>query len=163
MTANHTEKLSNLKETQSYAEKFLESLSSKNEEATVVGLYGDLGAGKTTFAQGLARALGVFDTIVSPTFVIMKIYEIPSNIKLLTSLPAQTGNFKHLIHIDAYRLEKSAEMLHLGWKEIISNPENLVVVEWPERIEDIMPPHIKIMLRHVSENEREVEVINLKF
>jgi len=162
MTAHHTETLSNLKETQSYAEKFLQTLSPKKDTATVVGLYGELGAGKTTFAQGLARALGVFDTIVSPTFVIMKVYEIRDmrqeiregdvESNHISYLKPHISAFKHLIHIDAYRLEKSEEILHLGWKDIIENKENLIVVEWPERIEDIMPEHVQIKLAHVSEN-----------
>ncbi len=155
----NTQTLHSLEETKKFAEDFITNLSSVGDRATVVGLYGDLGAGKTSFTQGVAAALGVSDNVVSPTFVIMKVYELSESESHLTSnLYSLTSSFSHLIHIDAYRLEKSEEMLHLGWSEIISNKENLVLVEWPERIIDIMPPHIKIELKHVSDNEREVAI-----
>lgn len=138
--------LHSLTETQDFAREFVQKLSPQASGATVLGLYGDLGAGKTSFTQGLAQALGVSDTVVSPTFVIEKIYTL------------ENQKFSHLIHIDAYRIEKVEEMLHLGWKEIIANKENLIIVEWPELIDSIMPPHITIRLTHVSENEREVSI-----
>ncbi len=153
MSENLKKTLHSLEETKAFAQEFVESLAPWTHAATVVGLYGNLGAGKTSFTQGVAAALGILDTINSPTFVIEKIYEIPSNVELLTS------NFHHLIHIDAYRLEKSEEMLRLGWAEIISNPLNLILVEWPERIVDIMPEHIQVKFEHVTENERTAEII----
>ncbi len=157
MTENVKKTLHNLEETKAFAQEFVEGLAPWTHAATVIGLYGNLGAGKTSFTQGIALALGISDTVNSPTFVIEKIYEIPSNFQPLNS------NFHHLIHIDVYRLEKAEEMLRLGWQEIISNPLNLIIVEWPERISDIMPEHIKVNFTHVSEDEREVEVVNLKF
>ena len=140
-------------ETKEFAKRFINGLKPEKNRATIVGLYGELGAGKTNFTQAVAEVLGVKDTVASPTFVIMKIYELP-----LSHLELSTSHFTHLIHIDAYRLEKSSELLHLGWQEIISNPENLVLIEWPERVEDIMPEHIKINFHHKGENEREVEI-----
>lgn len=138
--------LHSLTETQDFAREFVQKLSPQENGATVLGLYGDLGAGKTSFTQGIAQALGVSDAVVSPTFVIEKIYTL------------ENKKFSHLIHIDAYRIEKVEEMLHLGWKEIISNKENIIIVEWPELIDSIMPPHITIKLTHVSENKREVSI-----
>lgn len=138
--------LHSLTETQDFAREFVQKLSPQENGATVLGLYGDLGAGKTSFTQGIAQALGVSDAVVSPTFVIEKIYTL------------ENKKFSHLIHIDAYRIEKVEEMLHLGWKEIISNKKNLIIVEWPELIDSIMPPHITIRLTHVSENKREVSI-----
>lgn len=143
---NESKTLHSLTETQNFAKEFVKNLAPQEDKATVLGLYGDLGAGKTSFTQGLAQALGVSDTVVSPTFVIEKIYTL-SNQK-----------FSHLIHIDAYRIEKSDEMVHLGWEEIIANPQNLIVVEWPELIADIMPTHIQVKLTHVSENERQISI-----
>lgn len=139
----------NLEETQKIAADFAKKLLnlSGQEKATVVGLYGELGSGKTSFTQGVARALGVCENVVSPTFVIEKIYEL-SNQK-----------FQHLIHIDAYRLEKSSELLHLGWQEIIADPKNLILIEWPERVSDIMPEHIHINFRHIENEQREIEII----
>ena len=132
----------NLEETEKIANDFLSRLSPNSNKAIVVGLYGELGVGKTTFAQGLANAMGVKDNVTSPTFVLEKIYELINQ------------KFAHLIHIDAYRLEKSQELLHLGWQEIISDHRNLVLIEWPEKVADIMPDHIKIKFSHVSENSK---------
>lgn len=152
---NERKILHSLEETRVCAKEFVKNISPKEDEATVVGLYGNLGAGKTSFTQGVAHALGISDTVASPTFVIMKIYEIPAQIELPASY------FKHLIHIDAYRLEKSEEMLRLGWREILSDQKNLILVEWPEQITDIMPPHIHVKLEARSPEEREVEIISL--
>jgi tRNA threonylcarbamoyladenosine biosynthesis protein TsaE len=82
-----------LEETQKLAAEWVRSLGASSDEALVVGLYGNLGAGKTSFTQAVARELGVIDIVNSPTFVIEKIYE--------TKHP----DFKRLVHIDAYRLE----------------------------------------------------------
>lgn len=136
----------NLEETQKIAGDFVKDLSPKENTATVVGLYGDLGAGKTSFTQGVAKAFGITENIVSPTFIIMKFYPILMN------------GFDNLIHIDAYRLDKSEELLRLNWQEIISNPKNLVLIEWPEKVSDIMPEHIKINFSHISEEGREIEI-----
>ena len=116
------------------------------DTATVVALSGDLGAGKTTLTQEIARELGVRDNVISPTFVIMKQYEI------------KNGKHKQLIHIDAYRLNSHKELVTLGWEELISNPKNLILIEWPEKVEEIIPKHTKkIKLSHRSEYEREIE------
>jgi tRNA threonylcarbamoyladenosine biosynthesis protein TsaE len=137
----------NLEETQKIAEKFVSKLAPKSGGATIVGLYGNLGAGKTAFTQCIARALGVEEKVSSPTFVIEKIYELTSQ------------KFSHLIHIDAYRMDSSNELLHLGWKEILSNPQNLILIEWPERVIEIMPEHIKISLSSlVEEGSRNIEI-----
>ena len=137
----------NLDESQKIANDFVSKLSPNSDKALVVGLYGNLGSGKATFTQGVARVLGVEETVTSPTFVIEKIYELINQ------------KFTHLIHIDAYRLEKPAELLHLGWKEIISDPKNLMLIEWPERVADIMPEHIRINISHGVENSREIEIL----
>jgi tRNA threonylcarbamoyl adenosine modification protein YjeE len=94
----------------------------------------------------LAKAFDIEETIQSPTFVIEKIYE-------LTNQP-----FQHLIHIDAYRIEKAEEMINLGWQEITADPKNLIGIEWPERIVGIMPEHIKINFEHISETERKIKI-----
>lgn len=139
----------NLEETGKIAKDFAESLSVYSSGATVVGLYGNLGAGKTTFTQSIAKAFGVTDTVNSPTFVIEKIYDL------------ENQKFEKLIHIDAYRLEKSEELLHLGWREIISDSKNIILIEWPEKVLDIMPEHIKITLKTLeNENSREIEILD---
>ncbi|MBI2086764.1 MAG: tRNA (adenosine(37)-N6)-threonylcarbamoyltransferase complex ATPase subunit type 1 TsaE [Candidatus Zambryskibacteria bacterium] len=105
--------------------------------ATVIALQGELGSGKTTFAQAFGKILGVTENMHSPTFIIMKIYNV------------DWRGFKKLIHIDAYRIEKEEELLHLGWKEIVKDPENLVLIEWPERVEGLIPKDAKrILFKH---------------
>ncbi len=116
--------------------------------ATVVALQGDLGSGKTTFAQQLGLLLGVRETIASPTYVIEKIYKIPGN-----------PSYKHFIHIDAYRLESDQEMLKLGWQEIVFDPHNIIVIEWPERISRLLPQdYIDVKFEFVDENTRRIEM-----
>lgn len=133
-------------ETAKIAKDFGSKIEPKNYRAYVVGLYGDLGAGKTTFMKYLAEHFGVSETIQSPTFVIEKIYEL-------------TGQkFTHLIHIDAYRIEKETEMVDLGWNEVVSDNKNIICVEWPEKMPTIMPPHTKIFFEHISENERKIDI-----
>lgn len=113
-------------------------LSSK--KALVLGLEGDLGGGKTTFLQGLAKGLGIREKILSPTFVIMRKFPISNGARqsgrVAGGLEPQFLNF---YHIDCYRIEKSKEILDLGFKEIISNPKNIVAIEWADRIQKILP------------------------
>ncbi len=97
-----------------------------SEEALVVGLSGHLGAGKTAFIKILAKLLGISETVTSPTFVLMKIYEIPSDLKTIP--------WKRLVHIDAYRLEKPEELAALDFENLVSDPRNLIMVEWPENV-----------------------------
>ncbi len=121
--------LRSLRETQAEAEKAVRDLAERpsREHATVLALYGDLGSGKTAFTKGIARALGVENGVTSPTFVIEKIYALAH--------PA----FDRLIHIDAYRLERPEELRALGWDDIVSDPRNLIVVEWADRVEPLIP------------------------
>lgn len=121
-----------LEETQKIAADWLESISKSrkdSKEATVAGLSGHLGAGKTAFVKAIARELGVTETVTSPTFVIMKIYEIKKQ-----GLPLLTIPWKRMIHIDAYRLERGEEMEALGFAELAADPANLIFIEWPENI-----------------------------
>jgi len=148
-------------ETQKFVQEFLEGLKPKssNLKATVLLLEGDLGSGKTTFTQFLAKELGVKNHLTSPTFVLIKKYEIP----LLGISPcvalAKRGDFKKLIHIDAYRLNKGEELLALGWEELISEPTNLIVVEWPERVADLWTgKEQKISFKFIDENAREIKI-----
>ena len=111
---------------------------SRGDRAAVVTFSGDLGAGKTTLIQALAQKLGVTQDLQSPTFVIYKIYHTPSR------LP-----FKHIIHGDMYRLESSDEIRDLGWDQLVLDPENILFIEWPEKIADIVPPWAtRITLAH---------------
>jgi len=124
----------------------LKIIKNKKATATVVALSGDLGSGKTNLTQEIASLLGIKENIISPTFVIMKKYKILNN------------EFKNLIHIDAYRMEKSIELLNLNWKELISDKNNLIFIEWPEKVADIIPKTaIEVFLYHVDEETREIK------
>lgn len=105
----------------------LKRLFQQTDGATVLGLSGDLGAGKTTFTQSLAQHLGVTETVVSPTFVIAKFY------------PTTHPDWDTLVHMDAYRIDDVEELAPLGWNSLLATPRTLVVVEWPERIKEQLP------------------------
>lgn len=119
--------------------------------ATFVALQGDLGAGKTTLTQAMARVLGITENVISPTYVIIKKYPLP----LVTD---HSSLFTNLIHIDAYRIEDPDELTRLGWQELISDPRNLIILEWPERVEKLIPANaIKVFIEH-SGKERSIDI-----
>jgi len=138
----------NLEETKKFAADligYLKSGAESREGATLVCLSGDLGAGKTTLTQFVAGHLDIEENITSPTFVIEKIYKLKSPI------------FKHLIHIDAYRLKSGEELKNLGWDEIIKDRQNLIFLEWPENVKEILPENaFKVKLETVDEKTREI-------
>lgn len=128
----------------------IESHAGESNSAVVVTMSGDLGAGKTTLASELAKLFSVKEDVVSPTYVIMKKY------------PVSWKGIENFYHIDAYRIENDDEILILGWEEIVSNPANLVFVEWPEKIHKHVPKnHIEIKLSHKSEEEREITLTKI--
>ncbi|MFA5997159.1 MAG: tRNA (adenosine(37)-N6)-threonylcarbamoyltransferase complex ATPase subunit type 1 TsaE [Candidatus Paceibacterota bacterium] len=143
----------NLEELQAIAGAFLKGLSKMppRATATVVGLSGDLGAGKTAFTKCVAGVLGITDVVTSPTFILEKIYNIPEG-----SVVGE--RFSKLVHIDAYRLEEGKEMAALGWEALLADSKNLVFLEWPEQVRSALPSDmIKISFEFVSENVRRVE------
>ncbi|MEK7575699.1 MAG: tRNA (adenosine(37)-N6)-threonylcarbamoyltransferase complex ATPase subunit type 1 TsaE [Patescibacteria group bacterium] len=119
----------------------------KNKKATIIGLIGELGSGKTTFVQGFAKALGIKKRVISPTFIIEKIYAL------------RVSRFSHLIHIDAYRISKPKEIINLRWKELIKNPKNIIIIEWADKIKKILPKkYIQINFRHKDKNKRWIKI-----
>ncbi len=134
-------------ETQEVATEFV----SKLESGAVICLYGDLAAGKTTFTQGIGVSLGI-DRIVSPTFIIMREYPV-------TSHPV----IKRLYHLDLYRLNSSEDIRSFDLDEIWQDPQNLMVIEWPEKIADILPrPRYDINFVSTGEDQREISINHLK-
>ena len=99
--------------------------------ALVLALSGHLGTGKTTFVQGFMRGAGIRKKITSPSFTIVKNYKIKRH-----------KDYKKIYHIDCYRLKKVRELLDLGLREILSNPQNIVLVEWPEIIKKYRSPKL---------------------
>ena len=121
--------------------------------ALVLALTGDLGSGKTIFAQAFAEALGVKEKVKSPTFIIFR------KSKIIPLLAGQNSKFRYFYHFDVYRINSEKEILNLGWEEIISNPKNIVLVEWADKIENILPKNsIKINFKHLKGDKREMEI-----
>ncbi|HEX7651764.1 MAG TPA: tRNA (adenosine(37)-N6)-threonylcarbamoyltransferase complex ATPase subunit type 1 TsaE [Candidatus Paceibacterota bacterium] len=126
------------------AGEFVRGLRPCTDEATLVTLSGELGAGKTAFTKAAARALGIDETVTSPTFVLEKIYALPEG-----------GAFERLIHIDAYRLESGAELAPLGFDDLMRAPGNLILLEWPEKVADTLPePYKRILLVPMQDGSR---------
>jgi tRNA threonylcarbamoyladenosine biosynthesis protein TsaE len=133
-------------ETKALAVAFVADLA----PGSVVAFRGDLGAGKTTFVQGLLESLGAEGPYVSPTFVIMKQYDLVA--------PSESG-IRRVYHVDAYRIDDPADMERLGFDEWCADPQSLVLVEWPEKIADLLPENTKtIFLRWLSDTDREIVV-----
>lgn len=131
------------KETREIAQKFAEKL----EKGTTICLYGQLAAGKTTFTQGIGKAFGI-KRLVSPTFLIMRQYPV-------TTHPV----IKTLFHLDLYRLNSIEDIKAFDVEEIWSSPENLLVIEWPEKFEDNLPKErFDIFFKANGENEREIKI-----
>lgn len=133
------------KETENLAKKFLtENLPAGRQvpEAKLIGLSGDLGSGKTAFTKGLAKFLGIEQNITSPTFVIEKVYR---------------GDDCQLVHIDAYRLTSEADLEAIGFTELIADQNNIIVIEWPEKVFSRFPENLNIInFSYVDENSRKI-------
>jgi tRNA threonylcarbamoyladenosine biosynthesis protein TsaE len=132
----------NSKETQ----KLGTILAKELRSGKIICLSGDLGAGKTTFTQGFLEGLNVKGPHTSPTFLVMKEYKIQDT----------RYEIQKAYHIDAYRIN-SKDIFNLGWEEIISNPQNIVIIEWADRIKDIIPKDaLWIKFEWIDENIREI-------
>lgn len=124
-------------ETQAIAAGIAERLGAMaRTKAAIVTLRGDLGAGKTTFTQGLLAALGVTEYVTSPTFTLVQRY------------PLSTHGFANAYHIDAYRLEGAADLDSLDLAGPLQDPSSLVIVEWPEVAGDLLIPTVDVLLAH---------------
>jgi len=118
----------------------------KRKTALILGLKGDLGAGKTTFVQGFFRGLGLKKRAPSPTFVIMRKHALKHR------------KFSKIFHVDAYRLKNASALKTLGFGDILSDPRNVVLIEWADRAKKILPKDA-VWLRFLHgkrENERHI-------
>jgi tRNA threonylcarbamoyladenosine biosynthesis protein TsaE len=134
------------------AKSIIANCSDRSVGATVIALIGDLGSGKTAFTGGFIKSLGIKTHVPSPTFVIFRRYPIHK----------EAGGFKNVFHFDLYRIQKPKEIIDLDFKKIIKNPENIVLIEWPEQIMKFLPKNtIKIFFSHSKkEKERTIEIKN---
>jgi tRNA threonylcarbamoyladenosine biosynthesis protein TsaE len=130
---------SNLKETQQIAEK----IAKKAKSGDIFALVGEIGTGKTTFAQGFIRGLKIRKNVVSPTFVIINKYDISLK--------------KSIVHIDLYRLKKIDNEILAQILEHLKNPNAICLIEWAEKIKKILPKKTKfINFKYLGENFREI-------
>lgn len=136
-------------------------LNKSLEHATLITFSGDLGAGKTTLIQEIAKQFGVAEDLQSPTYVIYKKYELrkphPAGFAerpLLQGEGFRTVPWEYLIHGDMYRLESSNEVETLGWEDLLRNSENILLIEWPEKIADKVPDWaLKLTISHINQGE----------
>ncbi len=126
------------KETQELGRDFAKTL----KRGDIVFLYGDLGFGKTTFVQGLAEGLGIKNRIISPTFVMVRSYDL---------------EVMSFFHIDLYRAENEKDIEGIGIEEIINNKNNIVVIEWAEKLKSYLPrKRIDVRFSYVSDEVRKI-------
>ena len=119
-------------------------IKKERNKALIVALEGELGAGKTTFIKGFSKALKIKEKVLSPTFVLIHRHHLKS------------GN---LYHIDAYRLKSEKDLLKLNIKEIFSNPKNIVLIEWADRVKKAIPKNaIWIHFDHLGKNKRKINI-----
>ncbi|MDD5760489.1 MAG: tRNA (adenosine(37)-N6)-threonylcarbamoyltransferase complex ATPase subunit type 1 TsaE [Candidatus Pacebacteria bacterium] len=145
------------KETQQIARFFTEAIAelgsfSKNQ-ALVVSLEGSLGSGKTEFLKGVAKGLELQEKIFSPTFLIMKSFPLSSK------KAGEEQFFKTLWHLDCYRLKEAEGIKDLGFIEIVNNPQNLIFIEWGDKIKKLLPKkHIRIRFETIGKSTRALEI-----
>jgi len=129
-------------DTEAFASKLAQTLPF----GSVLALYGDLGAGKTVFARGFARGLGITEPISSPTFTILQEYPVRD---------------KYFYHLDLYRIDNSDAAYAFGIDEFLYEKNAMTLLEWPERIADILPPHtIKVTIEPLDqEDNRKITLV----
>ncbi|MFH1423609.1 MAG: tRNA (adenosine(37)-N6)-threonylcarbamoyltransferase complex ATPase subunit type 1 TsaE [Candidatus Nealsonbacteria bacterium] len=128
-------------------------LSLKLQRASIIALEGELGAGKTTFIQAFAKALGIKSKVKSPTFNIIKKYKIPNVPHSALYVP------RSVYHIDCYRLKDYKEAIPLGIKDIFKEDNAVILIEWPERISEILPKNIiRVHIDHIDKNKRKISI-----
>ena len=149
-TAKETEKIANRFSRRILKSSVFAQATAGKKQAVIVGLTGDLGSGKTVFAKGFAKGFGIKEIVVSPTFVLERIYRLKSK------------SFKLFIHIDAYRIRKAKELVDLGFKDLAADSRNIILIEWADRVKKILPKnHIEIKFEHISNSKRKITIRHL--
>jgi len=126
-------------------ENFAAKLAARLAPGQAVLLRGDLGAGKTVFSRGFARGLGCEDTLSSPTYTIVQEYLLPGGARLY--------------HMDLYRIADAGSALGFGVDEFLDDPRAYKLIEWPERIESLLPEGcVTVEIAHLGDEERRLRV-----
>lgn len=130
-----------------FAKIILKTVSQKC--AIILALQGELGAGKTTFLQGFARGLGAKERAQSPTFVIVRKYKIKK----------QKRGPKNFYHIDCYRINRPREIIKLGFNKMVSSSENIIAIEWADKISSVLPKNsLRLRFQVVGKKTRKIKL-----
>lgn len=133
----------NLKDTRNLATRLVV------DKKRVFALVGDLGVGKTTFVQAFLRELGVRGRVISPTFLLIKRYEVDK---------------KNIYHIDAYRIQNEKELIVLGLKDILKDKNNIVLIEWADKIRRLVPKNaVWVYFEHGDKKKERIIKIENRF
>ena len=138
-------RIADLQDINRAAEEFIQYISQSDAQSNIFAFYGHMGAGKTTFVTAICKALGVEDTVNSPTFTIVNEYRAAKGFPVY--------------HFDFYRINKLQEAYEIGIDEYFSG-EGLCLIEWPEKIEELLPEDIiKITITPQEDGSREVTIM----
>ncbi len=134
-------------------ETFGIELSQKLQGGDIILLSGNLGAGKTALAKGIAKGFGITNTVTSPTFTLMNLYPITQ----------KNSPINKLIHIDTYRLKEERELTEIGAEDYLGKPDMICLIEWPDKIEGLLKNYkqtsfISIEIKQLENSQdREIE------
>ncbi|MBU0722580.1 tRNA (adenosine(37)-N6)-threonylcarbamoyltransferase complex ATPase subunit type 1 TsaE [Patescibacteria group bacterium] len=137
------------KQTLDFAKKFSKNLTG----GQVLGLTGNLGAGKTVFTKGLALGIGIKKNITSPTFVLMKVYPVKS-VRSSEKKSLDKPRIKFLVHIDACRIKSTHDLIAIGADEYFKRPDTITVIEWADKIKKILPKKAKFVKISINKTSR---------
>jgi tRNA threonylcarbamoyladenosine biosynthesis protein TsaE len=119
-------------------------LARKLKNGNILCLYGQLGSGKTTFVQALAKDLGINKRIISPTFIIIRGYKLKN---------------KNFYHIDLYRTESKDDLIGLGIPELFEDKKNIIAIEWAEKLGDLLPnKRLDLFFEQIDHNKRKITI-----
>lgn len=142
---NFTFLTNNASETEKEGELLGKKILKEKNKRIILALFGNLGAGKTTFLKGFAKGLKIKEKILSPTFIIFR--KIP------------VSKERVFFHFDCYRLKNEKDLLSLGFEEIIKNKKNIIAIEWPEKIKKVLPDNcIFIYFEFIGKDKRKISI-----
>jgi len=144
--------------------KFAESFARRLRGGEVIGLIGELGAGKTVFVKGLARGLGIKGRVQSPTFLLMKIYDVKKESSRKTGRKVTLSRglpIKFLCHVDAYRLMGADELVDVGLLDWLGRPDTVTVIEWADKVQKLLQGRKVIKINFEIGEKEEKRIIKI--
>lgn len=135
------------RETQKIGKALAQLILENKIKKRILALVGELGSGKTTFLKGFAKGLGIKEKIISPTFIIFRRF------------PLKKKNFQNFYHLDCFRIKKPKEILQLGFQKILKNPQNLIAIEWADKIQKSLGRKtLWIFFEVLGQKERKIKI-----